>query len=222
MILLLDNYDSFVHNLSRYFVELGEETLVVRNDEITVETIQKMSPTAIVISPGPCTPAEAGVSVSLIQQLYSSVPILGICLGHQSIATALGGNVVRAKQPVHGKRSLVTHHQKGLFKGLPHPLQATRYHSLIVEEATLPKELEVIARLEDETVMAIKHTMFPLFGVQFHPESVLTESGHLLLANFLESCSLSPSQIPSGDYTFPPQEPSWVDDDWASGQPLHW
>ena len=222
MILLIDNYDSFVHNLSRYFIELGQKTVVIRNDQISVDDIIKMSPAAIVISPGPCTPVEAGISVAVVQQLSASIPILGICLGHQSIAAALGGQVIRADQPVHGRTSEVLHDGTGLFKGIGNPLQATRYHSLIIEEKTLPNNLDVTARLKDGTIMAIEHQEYPLFGLQFHPESVLTNSGHLLLANFLERCHITPSQIPLGDYQAPPQTRSWVNDDWESGQPLHW
>ncbi len=222
MILLIDNYDSFVHNLSRYLIELGQETVVVRNDQISVDDVAKMSPAAIVISPGPCTPNEAGISVEVVQQLSSSIPILGICLGHQSIAAAFGGRVIRASQPVHGRTSKVLHDGTELFKEVENPLQATRYHSLIIEEKTLPQELKVTARLEDGTIMGVEHQEHPLFGLQFHPESVLTNSGHLLLANFLERSDITPKPIPTGDYQSPPQTPSWVDDDWESGQPLHW
>ena len=195
---------------------------MVRNDQLTVDDVAEMSPDAIVISPGPCTPVEAGISVEVVRQLSVSIPILGICLGHQSIAAGLGGKVIRAEQPVHGRTSQVLHDGTGLFKGVSNPLQATRYHSLIVDEKKLPTELAVTARLEDGTIMAIEHQELALFGLQFHPESVLTHTGHLLLANFLKRCDLFPSQIPSGDFSKPVKEPSWVDDDWESGKPLHW
>ena len=197
MLLLIDNYDSFVHNLARYFVELGCETQVVRNDALTLAEIQKLAPAAIVISPGPCTPAEAGISRDLVRELGSSIPILGVCLGHQVIAAALGGEVVRAREPVHGRTSLIQHDGTTLFAGLPNPLRATRYHSLIVDEATLPVELVVTARTDDGVPMALVHSHWPVFGVQFHPESVLTQRGRTLLANFLGLAGIprGPSEV---------------------------
>jgi len=186
MILLIDNYDSFVHNLARYFQRLGQETLVVRNDATTVEHVQRLSPQAIVISPGPCTPAEAGCSIDVVRELQHDVPILGVCLGHQAIAAALGGRIIRACEPRHGRTSRVEHSASGLFTGVPSPLTVCRYHSLVVDEAILPAALGVTARSEDGAIMAMEHVSRPLFGVQFHPEATLTEHGYRLLANFLQ------------------------------------
>ena len=191
MLLLIDNYDSFVHNLARYFVELGCETQVVRNDAVTVAEVRAMAPSAIVISPGPCTPREAGVSVPIIRELAPSIPILGVCLGHQAIAAALGGQVIRADEPVHGRTSWIEHDERRLFANLPNPFRAMRYHSLIVDEVTLPSDLIVTARTEDGIPMALQHERWPLFGVQFHPESVLTQQGRLLLSNFLKLSGLT-------------------------------
>ena len=191
MLLLIDNYDSFVHNLARYFVELGCETQVVRNDAVTVAEVRAMAPSAIVISPGPCTPREAGVSVPIIRELAPSIPILGVCLGHQAIAAALGGQVIRADEPVHGRTSWIEHDERRLFANLPNPFRAMRYHSLIVDEVTLPSDLIVTARTEDGIPMALQHERWPLFGVQFHPESVLTQQGRLLLSNFLTLSGLT-------------------------------
>jgi anthranilate synthase/aminodeoxychorismate synthase-like glutamine amidotransferase len=185
MLLLIDNYDSFVYNLARYLEELGRETLVVRNDAIDVAAIRALSPEAIVISPGPCDPPRAGISVELVRTLGAEVPILGVCLGHQVIGAAYGGDVVRGK-PIHGRASAIHHDGRGIFQGVPSPFLAGRYHSLVVEERRLPVELEVAARLDDGTVMALRHRERPIVGVQFHPESVLTEHGHKLLGNFLE------------------------------------
>ena len=191
MILLIDNYDSFVHNLARYFVELGGETLVVRNDAVTVDDVRRLVPSAIVISPGPCTPNEAGVSLALIRDLGSTIPILGVCLGHQAIAVALGGKVMRADEPVHGRTSWIQHDGSRLFQGLSAPLRVTRYHSLIVDERTLADGLRVTARTEKTRIpMALEHRIWPLFGVQFHPESVLTQQGRILLGNFLSLAGL--------------------------------
>ena len=192
MVLLIDNYDSFVYNLSRYFVEMGCETAVVRNDGISVDDVRDRKPQAIVISPGPCTPREAGISVDLIRELAGSVPILGVCLGHQALAEALGGRVIRALEPVHGRASWIRHRETPLFAGVGNPFLATRYHSLVVEPASLPDDLAVTARTDDGVVMALEHRQWPLFGVQFHPESVLTQSGHALLANFLRLAGLEP------------------------------
>lgn len=184
MILLIDNYDSFVHNLTRYFRRLGVDTVVVRNDAIGLSQMAALRPQAIVLSPGPCTPSEAGISLELVHELHREFPLLGVCLGHQTIAQALGGQVMRG-EPVHGRASQVTHNGNGLFDGLPNPLRVGRYHSLIVEETTLPWELVATGRTEDGTLMALAHRELPVFGVQFHPESILTSHGYALLANFL-------------------------------------
>ncbi len=185
MILLIDNYDSFVHNLARYFVRLGQETRVVRNDEMSVEEMRRLQPQAIVISPGPCTPAEAGCSVEVILSFHQTVPVLGICLGHQAIGAAFGGLIARASEPRHGRTSSIVHDGTGLFQDLPSPLTVCRYHSLIIDEKTLPPELQVTARTADGTIMALQHATAPLFGLQFHPEAALTEHGYAMLANFL-------------------------------------
>jgi anthranilate synthase/aminodeoxychorismate synthase-like glutamine amidotransferase len=185
MILLIDNYDSFVHNLARYFQRLGQETHVVRNDMLTVAAIRRLAPQAIVLSPGPCTPAEAGCSVELVREMYREVPILGVCLGHQAIAGAFGARVVSAPEPMHGRTSKVSHHDSRLFARVPSPFTVCRYHSLVVDEASLPAELVVTARTEDDTIMAFEHREFPVMGVQFHPEATLTEHGYQLLVNFL-------------------------------------
>ena len=185
MFLLIDNYDSFVHNLARYFQRLGQETVVVRNDAIDAAAARAMRPAAIVLSPGPCTPAEAGSSLDIVRELHDSIPILGVCLGHQAIAEAFGGRIVRAIEPMHGRASEVWHDGRGIFNDMPNPFSAGRYHSLIVDEGTLPNELTVTARTTDGVVMSIEHRRRPVFGVQFHPESVLTECGFRLLANFL-------------------------------------
>ena len=185
MILLLDNYDSFTYNLAQYLGELGCRVEVHRNDKISVEHIAQRKPERIVISPGPCTPQEAGVSVELVQKLAGKIPILGVCLGHQAIGAAFGGNIVRAPKLFHGKTSQIEHDGKGIFRDLPNPFVATRYHSLIVERKSLPKELVVTAETNDGIIMGVRHRHYPLEGVQFHPESVLTESGKQLLRNFL-------------------------------------
>jgi len=185
MLILLDNYDSFVHNLARYFRRLGQETMVIRNDAMTADEIIGHSPDAIVLSPGPCTPDGAGCSIDLVCQAKERIPVLGVCLGHQAIGAALGARIVRAKEPMHGRASRINHDDSSLFAKLPNPLLVGRYHSLVVDEATLPAELKVTARSEDGAIMALAHCQWPVFGVQFHPESILTEHGYRLLDNFL-------------------------------------
>jgi para-aminobenzoate synthetase component 2 len=185
MVLLIDNYDSFVHNLARYVRELGETTAVHRNDAITLDEITELAPSHILISPGPCTPREAGISNEVIVSLGPRVPILGVCLGHQCLGAAMGGQVVRASRPRHGKTSPIHHDGEGIFAGLPSPFAATRYHSLLVAREGLPACLEVVATTLEGEIMALRHRDLPLWGVQFHPESVLTEHGHALLRNFL-------------------------------------
>jgi anthranilate synthase component 2 len=187
MILLLDNYDSFTYNLYQYLSELGADVLVKRNDELSVGDVAALAPAKIVLSPGPCTPNEAGISVALIRELGESTPILGVCLGHQSIGAAYGGAVVRAPQVMHGKLSAIHHHGAGVFAGLPDRFQATRYHSLIVRRDDLPDCLEVTAWTEDGLIMGLRHRRHPVEGVQFHPESIMTEVGKGLLRNFLEA-----------------------------------
>jgi anthranilate synthase/aminodeoxychorismate synthase-like glutamine amidotransferase len=188
MILVIDNYDSFTFNLVQYLGELGAETTVKRNDEIDVESIGSLSPAAIVISPGPCAPAQAGVSVPTVKRWGATVPILGVCLGHQSIGEAYGGRVVRATRVMHGKTSQVQHDGRDLFAGLPNPMQVMRYHSLVVEPKSLPAELTVLARAQDDSseIHAVRHRTHPVWGVQFHPESIMTPDGKALLKNFLE------------------------------------
>ena len=190
-LLMIDNYDSFTYNLVQYLQSLGAEVKVVRNDAMTVDEIAKLAPERIVISPGPCTPNEAGVSLEIIERLGANTPILGVCLGHQSIGQAYGGNVIRAGRIMHGKTSRIRHEGKGVFAGLPDAYEATRYHSLVVERSSLPDALEVTAWTENEDgsfeeIMGLRHREYPVEGVQFHPESILTEHGHALLKNFLE------------------------------------
>jgi len=187
MLLMIDNYDSFTYNLVQYLGELGEDVRTYRNDEITLDEIERLAPERIVISPGPCTPNEAGVSVPLLQRFGPGIPILGVCLGHQSIGAAFGGRVVRARQVMHGKTSPIEHVGAGVFKGLPSPYTVTRYHSLAIERESLPECLEITAWTDDGEIMGVRHREFPVEGVQFHPESILTEHGHALLKNFLES-----------------------------------
>ena len=185
MLLMIDNYDSFTYNLVQYLGELGADVKVVRNDQVTVEEVQAMRPDRIVISPGPCSPNEAGISLAVIERLGSRVPILGVCLGHQAIGQAYGGRVVHAKTLMHGKTSPIRHSGRGVFGGLPSPFTATRYHSLAVERESLPGSLEVTAWTEDGEIMGLIHRDVRVEGVQFHPESILTEHGHALLKNFL-------------------------------------
>lgn len=186
MILVVDNYDSFTYNLVHYLAELGAETVVRRNDAITVQDAFAMKPQAVLLSPGPCAPDQAGICLPLLRGAAEDLPILGVCLGHQAMGQAFGGDVIRAKTLMHGKTSLIHHAGKGLFQGLPDPFTATRYHSLAVKRDTLPAELEVTAWTEDGEIMGLQHRTRPIHGVQFHPESVATEHGHALLANFLE------------------------------------
>jgi len=190
-VVMVDNYDSFTYNLVQYFGELGADVTVVRNDQVTVADIEKLAPDKIVISPGPCTPKEAGVSVEAILKFVGKLPILGVCLGHQSIGYAFGGHVIHAKHIMHGKTSLIHHHNVGVFRGLSNPFTATRYHSLVIEQATLPDCLEITAWTQNEggefdEIMGVRHKTLDIEGVQFHPESILTEHGHDLLRNFLE------------------------------------
>jgi anthranilate synthase component 2 len=185
MLLMIDNYDSFTYNLVQYLGELGQEVVVHRNDEITLDGIEALRPAYIVISPGPCTPNEAGVSVPLIKRFAGRIPVLGVCLGHQSIGQAFGGKIVHAKHLMHGKTSQIHHTGMSVFRGLPNPFEATRYHSLVIERASLPDCLEVTAWTDDEEIMGVRHRTLPVEGVQFHPESILTQHGHAILRNFL-------------------------------------
>ncbi len=185
MILLIDNYDSFVFNLARYVGELGRSRRVVRNDALSLEEIERLAPSHIILSPGPCGPEQAGISIPLVRRFSGRVPILGVCLGHQAVGAAFGARIRRARRPMHGKTSLVRHRPSPLFRGLPNPLRVTRYHSLVVEAEGLPCCLRVTAWSPEGEIMALEHRDHPTFGVQFHPESVLTERGHALIANFL-------------------------------------
>ena len=185
MLLMIDNYDSFTYNLVQYLGELGQDVKVIRNDEMTVDEIERLGAERIVLSPGPCTPNEAGVSLELIGRLAGRVPILGVCLGHQAIGQAFGGRIVHAKTLMHGKVSKIHHEGKGVFAGLPTPFDATRYHSLAIERASCPPDLELTAWTDDGEIMGVRHRSLPVEGVQFHPESILTEHGHALLRNFL-------------------------------------
>lgn len=187
MILLIDNYDSFVYNLYQYFLELGKKAIVYRNDKITIKEIDEIKPSHIVLSPGPCTPDKAGISLDLVKYFAPKIPILGVCLGHQTIGQAFGGLVIKAKKPMHGKESLVYHKGIGVFSHLPQPLKVGRYHSLIVDRNTLPLTLKVTATSSEGEIMGLRHIIYPVEGVQFHPESVLTQSGHHLLKNFINS-----------------------------------
>ncbi|PRC93942.1 aminodeoxychorismate/anthranilate synthase component II [Solimicrobium silvestre] len=189
MLLMIDNYDSFTYNLVQYFGELGVEVRTYRNDEITLDEVAALAPTHICISPGPCTPHEAGISVGALQRFAGQIPMLGVCLGHQSIAAAFGGKVIRAKQVMHGKTSLIAHTGVGVFQDLPTPYTVTRYHSLAIERASLPNCLEVTAWTDDGEIMGVRHTDFNIQGVQFHPESILSEHGHALLKNFITVAS---------------------------------
>jgi anthranilate synthase/aminodeoxychorismate synthase-like glutamine amidotransferase len=197
VLLVLDNYDSFVFNLARYFQRLGQTTVVVRNDSIDADGVWAMRPDAVVLSPGPCTPREAGCALDVVRRLHTRLPILGVCLGHQTIAVAVGGQIARASEPMHGRASQVHHDGRGVFAGLPSPLAACRYHSLVVVETSLPDELPATARTADGTVMAVEHRTLPIVGLQFHPESILTSHGYAMLANFLRLAGLPvPDEIP--------------------------
>ena len=186
MLLMIDNYDSFTYNLVQYFGELGEDVRVFRNDKVTIEVIEGLNPQRLVISPGPCTPKEAGISVQAISHFAGRLPVLGVCLGHQSLAVAFGGEVVRADRLMHGKTSMIHHNGTSIFHSLPNPFEATRYHSLAAERDSLPACLEITADTEDGEIMAVAHRELPVWGVQFHPESILTGQGKALLRNFLE------------------------------------
>ena len=186
MLLMIDNYDSFTYNLVQYLAEIGQEVEVVRNDKISIEEINKLNPQYIVISPGPCTPNEAGISLELIEAFKGKIPILGVCLGHQSIGQAFGGKIVHAQTIMHGKTSKISHNNKGVFRGIKNPFIATRYHSLVIEKQTLPNCFDITAWTDDNEIMGIKHKELAIEGVQFHPESILSEYGHDLLKNFLD------------------------------------
>jgi len=186
MLLMIDNYDSFTYNLVQYLGELGEEIRVFRNDKITIPEIERLNPERIVISPGPCTPKEAGISIEVIRHFAGKVPILGVCLGHQSIGAAFGGEIINAPRLMHGKTSMIYHDEKRLFEGLPNPFEATRYHSLIIKKETLPECLEITAWTEMDEIMGVRHKEYIIEGVQFHPESILTKEGMNLLRNFLK------------------------------------
>ena len=185
MLLMIDNYDSFTYNIVQYFAELGQEVVVRRNDDITLAEIEALQPEYLVIGPGPCSPKEAGISVAAMQYFAGKLPIMGICLGHQTIGEAFGGKIVRAQTLMHGKVSPVYHHHRGMFKDLPNPVTCTRYHSLVIERANLPDCLEITAWTDDDEIMGVRHKTLPIEGVQFHPEALLTEHGHDMLNNFL-------------------------------------
>ena len=198
MILVLDNRDSFVHNLARYVRELGEEAVVQRSDEMTLDEVGRLAPSHVIISPGPCTPAEAGISTDVVRRFGSTTPILGVCLGHQCIGAAFGGDVVRAHYPMHGKTSLVTHEGSSVFAGLPSPLRVARYHSLIIDPATVPETLRVLARaLDDGAIMAVEHRTLPIIGLQFHPESAASEYGYAIVDRFLHGGHSRSASLPS-------------------------
>ena len=197
MLVLIDNYDSFTYNLVHFLGELGTTSEVIRNDKVTADEVLKMKPKAIVLSPGPCTPNEAGVCLDLIAKAGAKIPLLGVCLGHQSIGQAYGGKVIRAPEPMHGKLSTITHTNKGVFKDLPEKIEVTRYHSLIVERESLPDCLEVTAETSDGIIMGLMHKTHPVHGVQFHPESIASQQGHALLANFLDLAGLNPRRTQS-------------------------
>lgn len=190
MLLMIDNYDSFVYNLVRYFEELGEEILIHRNDKITIEEIKNMDISGIVISPGPKSPKEAGLSLEILNEFKGKLPILGICLGHQCIGEYFGANIVKGKEPVHGKMFYINHNNKGMFRDVKNPLRVTRYHSLIIEKEGIPECLEICSETKDQVIMAIKHRDYDIYGVQFHPEAEMTEEGHKILKNFIDVTKL--------------------------------
>ena len=196
MILLIDNYDSFVYNLARYVRELGGAPLVRRNDAMTADDILELAPSHVIISPGPCSPVEAGISTDVVRRVGPSIPVLGVCLGHQCIGAAYGGEIVRAGRPMHGKTSRIHHRGTDLFTGLPNPFLASRYHSLVISPASVPRELEVTATSEDGEIMGVKHATYPVYGVQFHPESVLTEHGYRMLDHFLHGVPAVLRELP--------------------------
>ena len=197
MILLIDNYDSFVHNLARYVRELGAEAMVVRNDEITIEAVEQLAPTHVIISPGPCSPAEAGISTELVRRLGPTTPVLGVCLGHQCIGAAYGGPILRAGRPVHGRTSFISHDGTSVFTGLPSPIEVTRYHSLVIPPGAVPESLRVTATANDDgEVMAVEHREYPVVGVQFHPESAATQYGYAMLDRFLRGERSRPADLP--------------------------
>jgi anthranilate synthase/aminodeoxychorismate synthase-like glutamine amidotransferase len=234
VILLIDNYDSFVFNLARYLRELGVETRVVRNDELSVVEAARLRPEAIVLSPGPCTPNETGICIELVEELLGDIPIFGVCLGHQAVAQALGADVVQAPEPVHGRTSMIAHEGSPLFAGIPSPFRATRYHSLIVDAASVPSSLQITARTADGLVMALEHDSGTVASVQFHPESILTSYGHRLLANFLTSVGIRTIEFGSEECSETPpigtdREPLFevsTETDWSDKGsqhgPLHW
>jgi len=205
MILLIDNYDSFVHNLARYVSELGEQPVVLRHDATTLQEIETLQPSHIIISPGPCTPGEAGISTDVVRRFGPTIPILGVCLGHQCIGAAYGAGIVRAGRPMHGKASRIHHDGTGLFAGLPNPFPAARYHSLVISRSGLPADLRVTASAEDGEIMAVEHARHPVIGLQFHPESVLTEYGYVLLDRFLHGAAARIEDLPDhADAVAPP------------------
>ncbi len=206
MILLVDHYDSFVYNLARYVRELGEEAVVRRHDTLTLDAIATLSPSHIILSPGPCTPAEVGISADIVRHFGPTVPLLGVCLGHQCIGAAFGGHIVRAARPMHGKTAAILHNGRGVFNALPSPLSATRYHSLVIERATLPPELEITALSHEGEIMAVEHRRFPVTGVQFHPESAMSEYGYIMLDTFLHGTHAADRHLPTGaDGQFAPR-----------------
>jgi anthranilate synthase/aminodeoxychorismate synthase-like glutamine amidotransferase len=211
MILLIDNYDSFVHNLARYVRELGGEAVVLRNDALTLEDVAAMAPTHIIISPGPCTPAEAGISTAVVERFGATIPLFGVCLGHQCIGAAYGADIVRGQRPMHGKTSLVGHDGSSVFVGLPSPLRVARYHSLVIAPTSLPASLRVIAAAEDDgEIMAVEHRTHPVVGVQFHPESAATEYGYAMLDRFLRGDGARTGELPNradGAYGSPDSRP---------------